>query len=521
MLRAVAASLICAVLALTAAACGGQAGSGGDADPASLVPARASVYLQTAVQPQGERRDDALAALKKIMRTDDPGAELRRRIDAELAKDGDGITWERDLGPWLGEDAGVWASGLEQDEPDYAVIVATKDAEAARAAIGRLQAADGSPRTKRSYDGLPYEVDDEDTAVGLVDDFVVIGTEAAFKRTADTRQADSLADVDRYRDAVDDLEDGHLAHWYVDARALFDAAVEADPTAAQQLAQVKAVFPLDKLGPLTGSFHADGEGLRADSLVTGVPDGPMRRLAALWSGDGSDLLGSLPGDAWGSYAVPRLGAGLKELFTGFAGAIGGAAVTAQVQSATGLDLQQDVFSWMGDVGVFVRGEREADLNGAVVIETTDDARAAAAFGKFVGLLGKEAGTQPQPVQVDGADSAVTLAAPGSPQPVVLARGKGRVVAAVGTQAAADALDPDAELSDAGAYDAAEKILGDGRKPSFLVDVPAVLRLAQAMGAASDPDYESARPYLETLGAVTSGGKLDGDRIESRLAVTLK
>ena len=58
----------------------------------------------------------------------------------------------------------------------------------------------------------------------------------------------------------------------------------------------------------------------------------------------------------------------------FAGALGGAALAAQVKQATGLDLEQDVFSWIGDVGGFVRGDdARPTLDGALVIESTDDA----------------------------------------------------------------------------------------------------------------------------------------------------
>src|SRR3954462_13223065 len=61
MLRAIALTLTCAALALTAAACG-ESASGGDADPASLVPAGTPLYFQAAIQPSDARRDDALAA---------------------------------------------------------------------------------------------------------------------------------------------------------------------------------------------------------------------------------------------------------------------------------------------------------------------------------------------------------------------------------------------------------------------------------------------------------------------------
>jgi hypothetical protein len=522
MLRAAALTLSCAALALSAAACGQSSGSGGDADPASLAPAGAAVYAEAAVQPTGDRRDDALAAAGKLLRTDDPAGKLRAEIDKALAEEGDGFTWEKDFAPWLGEDAGVWASNLEADEPDYAVIVATKDTDAAKAALQRFKDADEDtgPYTKKSHEGIDYEVDAENTAIGLVGDFLVIGTEPGFKRTADMdKGGDSLADADRYKDAVDDLDDASLGHYFVDVQGIIGAATKADPAAAQQLEQAKAIFPFDKLGPLSGSFQADGDGMSIDTVLTGVPEGPFRQLASLWSGSESELLGELPADAWAAFASPKVGESAKTLFDSFAGALGGAAIAAQVQQATGLNLEQDVFSWIGDVGVFARGTTESDLNGALVISTTDDAKAEAAFGKLVGLIGKQSGAKVDPVQLEGAESAFAVPAPGAPQQVVLARGKGRVVAAFGEQAAKDALSPSAKLGDAESFGDAQDVLGD-LPPSFVLTMDPIIKLVDAMGD-TDPDWDQAKPYLQTLGVITSGGKADGDRIQSRIAVSLK
>jgi hypothetical protein len=517
MLRASALSLICAaVLALTAAACG-DSGSGGEGDPASLVPAGASFYIAAAVQPEGERREDALAAAGKIMRTDDPAAKLRELVDEQLAEEGDGLTWEKDFAPWLGEDAGMWATNLEADRPSYAMILATKDADAAKAALPRL--AGDAETSERSHGGIDYVVDEESgTAYGMVDDFVVIAMEDAFKRTADTRDGDSLVEDGRYEDAIGELEEERLGHYYLDVKPLLDAAVKKDPQAARNFEQFQSLFPLEKLGPVTGAFTADGDGMALDTLVTGVPEGPFRNLAQLWSGGATELIGELPGDAWGAFAMPKLGESAQSLFSTFAGPIGGAAIAGQVKQATGLDLQRDVFSWIGDAGVFVRGADIATLDGALVIGSTDDARAEAAFGKIVGLIGKETGAAPQPEQVEGAAAAFAIAAPGANQPVILARAEGRVVAAYGKRAATAALAPDAELADSDGFGAAEEILGV--EPSFLLSVADVVKLADALGE-TDAEFDEARPYLEALGVVTSGGKAEDDRVESRVAVTLK
>jgi Protein of unknown function (DUF3352) len=519
MLRATALLLTCAMTALTVAACGSSA-SGGEGDPAGLVPASAPIYAQAAVGPEGDLREDALAAIGKILRTDDPAGRLRELIDEEFAKEGDGLTWEKDFAPWLGEQAGIWASDLEADEPSFAAIVQTSDVEQARAAVQRFKEAGDESFSKRSHAGVDYELNTEGMAVGFVDDFLVLATEGAFKRTADMSEGgDSLADSDRYKDSLGELEEDRLGSFYFDSKLLVDTALESDPASAEELEQLKAIFPYDKLGPTAGSLQADGESIAIDTVTTGLPEGPARELLALFGGSGSELVGELPGDAWGVFAVPKVGEAAKTLFTSFAGALGGAAVSAQLKQATGLDLEQDVFSWIGDVGVFVRGASEAELDGALVVQSTDDGKASAAFGKIVGLIGKQEGTTPDPVQIDGAESAFSFTTPDAEKPIVLARGSNRVVAAYGEAAAKEALSPSTKLGDSELYGDAKDALGDSQ-PSLVLSMPAVITLVDAIGEA-DADWDAAKPYLETLGAIASGGSVDGDKAKSRVAVTLK
>jgi hypothetical protein len=518
--RAVALTFTCAVLALTTAACG-QSASGGDADPASLVPADAGIYMQAALRPEDERREDALAAAGKALRTDDPAGKLQQLFDEALADEGEDLTWARDFAPWVGEEAGLTVSDLQADEPSFAFIVATKDADAAQATIDKAARTGDTKFTRRSYEGIDYQLGDDGTAVGLVDDFVVIATEKAFKRTADMRDGGkTLADSDRYKDAVDDLEDDRLGLMFFDTRTLIDASLAGDPESAAQFEQFKSFLPLDKLGPTVASLQADAEAIVVDSATTGVPEGPFRTLVELTSGGKTELMADLPGEAWGAFALPKLGETAKTLFSSFAGAIGGAAAAAEVKRSTGLDLEQDIFSWIGDAGVFVRGASEPELDGALVIQSTDDGKASAAFGKIVGLIGKEGGVRPEPVQVEGAESAFSVRSLDTDKPIVLARGTGRVVAADGEEAAKTALDPATKLGDGELYGDAKDALEDDMEPGFLLSMPAVLELVDAIGEA-DADYDKAKPYLETLSAIASGGTGDGDTVRSRLAVTLK
>jgi hypothetical protein len=412
-------------------------------------------------------------------------------------------------------------SDLEAAEPGYAFVIAATDAEAAKAAIEKAGRSGETPHSKRSYDGIDYQVDDEGTAIGLIDDFVVIAPEKTFKRRADLRDGGkTLADSDRYKNAIDDLAEDRLGLMFIDTKALIDASLAQDPESAAQLEQFKSFLPLDKLGPTVASLQADGNAIVVDSATTGVPEGPFRTLIELTSGAKTELMADLPGDAWGAFALPKLGETAKTMFSSFAGAIGGAAAAAEVERSTGLDLEQDIFSWIGDAGLFVRGATEQELDGALVIQSTDDGKASAAFGKIIGLIGKEAGARPDPIQLEGAESAFSLTTPGAEKPIVLARGEGRVVAAYGEAAAKAALDPATELGDSELYRDAKDALGDDMEPGFLLSMPAVITLVDVIGEA-DADYAEAKPYLETLGAITTGGKVDGDTAKSRIAVTLR
>ena len=507
-------SCSCVVLTLGLASCGGDAGSSGDADPASLVPAGAAMYFEATIRPEGEQREEVLAAAGKIMRTPDPAAKIQELVD-EGFEDED-LSWERDFAPWVGEKTGIWLKDASGEDPPVGGVIAVRDEDAAEKALPKLQD-DGKRGT---YEGVNYVEDDEGTAAGLVDGYMVVGDLAVFKEIVDARDGDHLADADRYTNVIDDLEDDRLGLFFVDTKALIDAAVKADPSTAAELDQVRAFLPVDKLGPSAGALTADGDGIAIDQIATEVPDGPLRRLSSLFAGGESELLAEMPGDAWGAMALPDVGEGAREIVNSFGGLIGGAALNEQVRRSTGLDLEADVYSWLGDVGGFVRGTSEAELGGALVLESTDDDRAATAFGKFVGIIGQQSGVSPEPVKIEGAESAVAIAAPGAKQQLVLARGEGKMVAAYGTDAAADALSPGSKLGDAATFNDAKDMLGDDMNPSFVLSMPAIIELVDAFGEA-DAEFEQARPYLEAFETIVAGGSADDDTVRSRTAVTLK
>jgi hypothetical protein len=399
------------------------------------------------------------------------------------------------------------------------VIATVTDEDEAQAAIDR--AIEGSDKTfsERSYKDVDYRASG-DGAAGLVEGFAVFGTEPEVKRTIDAVKGDGLDSDDRFQKAMDGLEDDRLGSFYVDVKSLLDTALRRDPEAAAQFEQAKRLIAFDKIGSVAGAFMADGERLAMDATAEVPEDAFPAGLGALASGGSTPLLGELPGDSWLAFGVPEFGPALKGIYQQVAGALGGAAIENQLRQELGLDLQEDVFSWIGDVAIFARGTTADAIDGGLVIEVTDPARAKTAFGKLVGLAQTRSGTNAKPVEIPGAETAFEAAAPGAPQPVVAARSEERVVVAIGRRAAADALGGGERLADADAYAAAESVLGDDVEPGFLLSMPAVLELVRSSGEA-DADFEKARPYLEAFGVIAGGSSRDGDTARSRTAAELK
>jgi uncharacterized protein DUF3352 len=521
MLRAAALAAI-SLLTVLVVACGGGGGAA-DADPATAVPRDALVYVEVAVRPDGDVREDALAAAGKILRTPDPEAKIREVLDRALAEGDSGINYDRDIAPWLGERAGLWVSNRidEEGDPGVALAVASTDTEEAEGSIDEAIRRESPRVSERSHADVSYKVDPDGFAYGVAEDFALFGDEPELKRMVDVLQGESLAEDDRYRNAVGGLEDARLAHFFFELRRFFDLAARQDPEGAESLRQLEAFIPFDRLPPVAGAFIADGERLALD-FVAPIPRGNVREsLGALAWGNGSTpLMGELPADSWYAQGNPQFGETARAVFGQFAGALGGAVVQEQVRRELGIDLEQDVFSWMGDLALFARGETADTIDGGAVIEVTDEGRATSAFGKIVGALRTRGQVDPRPVRIDGAETAFAVSVPGAPRPVVLARGEERVAVTYGEQAAAAALSPDETLGDSELFDDAESVLGGDLDPSLIVSVPPIVSLVESFGTAG-PEWDQARPYIETFTLLAFGSGSDGNRVRVRFATGLE
>jgi len=518
-----AAWLACGAVLL--AGCGaGAAGGGADGDPASVVPANARVYLEGPAKPEGAQREGLLAAAGKVLRTPEPERRLRELLDQAGGKgDGPDVDYERDVEPWAGKRMGTFVEDFEAEEPSVLTVVAAADADRAADAVDAVLARERAPVREASHKGVEYRVTREKIAVGMIGDFVAFGDEKQFRRAVEAAEGDSLAEAKAYRDTIAGLDEGRIGTAYVDVKSLIAQALREDPEARAQLDQVKGLLELDRLAPIGMALLADGKRIALDTVASSAGAGALIDQLSLLSGNGTTpLLGEVPADSWLALGAPKVGASLQALFDKAAGAIGGAAIAAQVEQETGLRLREDVFSWVGDMALFVRGTDQASLDGALVIGATDAAKARSAVTKLIGVATRRApGAAPRPVRVEGAETAFSISTPGSPQPAIVAIAGDRVVVAYGERAARAALAPEAELSEAPAFQAAKETLGGDAEPSLFLAMPALLGVIDSGVGAGDPEWAKAKPYLEALSAVVSGGERDGDRQRSRVAVGLK
>jgi hypothetical protein len=207
----------------------------------------------------------------------------------------------------------------------------------------------------------------------------------------------------------------------------------------------------------------------------------------------------------------------------FAGVAGGRnVIEQQLRAATGLDLQKDVLDWMGDFGVFVRGKSVAELDGALIVETSDEG----ASGRFIAALERLGRTQGQgavrigPLSAPGGGTGFTVQSANIPKPVHVFQKSGRVVFAYGDAAAADAIDPANKLGDSPDFAAATDSLG-GHDVSFYLLVGPILDLADSTSVAADADWQKAKPYLEPLSALVGGSSGDGDSMRSAVKLIVK
>jgi hypothetical protein len=510
MLRALLTTTVLITAIAFAAGCGNSGSSSSDA--ASLSPAGSLLYGEATLRPEGDQKAALNDLVSKFPGEGNAGDRIGRWLEMLVAESDSGLSYEQDIEPWLGDEAAFFISAVAPsgEEADAAFLVATEDEDATVDAIEK----EGSTR-KTEHEGHDlYVASDQEGAAAVVDGWLALGTPRGVKAAIDTADGgEPLEDVERYQQTLEEAPKDRLGFLYVDMPGVY-RELERTPGAAM-LGQFRQMFD----EPVLVTANADEAGVRLEGTV------PASMLGAFpFVAEGSGAAGELPADSWLALAQPDLGETVEGFLDLAGGGPGGRdAIRQQLEAFTGLDLDRDVLSWMGDWGAFVRGTSVAELEGAVFIETDDKA----ASGRVIDAIARvarrsgEPGMRVTPLQLSGGGEGITARGGELGKPVHLFQRDGRVVAAYGDAAARDALDPAETLADSPAFTQAEDALGGDYAISFFLAIEPLLELAESEGAGADEDWEKVKPYLEPLGALASGARREGDNLSSVLGLTVK
>jgi hypothetical protein len=464
-----------------------------------LVPEDAFFYSSLFLKPSTEQRKALRELLKKFPGAGEPD-EAEAGLDDLLndALDDLGLRYTNDVKPWVGDEIAFFAKppGPGTSTPvGWAVLISTEDEEAAKAALQKASPLPGSFRT-------------------VVDGFAVVGTSGAVHEVMDVAEGEpALGDTDRYLTQIELLPQDRVALAYFDPVPIFDAFSSRPEAPA-----IRNAF-----GPYATDPHAAVAYLRADAIV--IESASPHLLGG--HGGSTDpyrgLLEDVPESSWAAAGIDDFGSVTRFVIdrTANAGfrAIGPIAVRAQFKQATGLDLDADLLDWIGDVGLFVKGEAPNEIEGGAVIESTDPETSQATLRKIGGML-KLRGA---PVHfLSGDADGFSLELPGFPDVPSLYVISDRATPErvwVGVARSADASTTDAAIAETKQLRSARSALGDGFATGFYLATDRVLELLRAAGADQDPAFEQdVAPNLEALTHIVGGSRVDGDTVYRRLVI---
>ena len=335
---------------------------GGDADPASLGPGQRADYFEaTSARRASSARTRSPPRARSCARRIPP-AKIRELVDEGLPSDARPQLGARLRAVARREGRHLARRRSGRGARRSAAIIAVHDER--RRARERLpkrrrQRRPSAARTRASTTSL----DDDGTAAGSWTASWCRATEAGFKRSSTRATATTSPTPSATRTPSTTLEDDRLGHYYVDTQGAHRRRAEGRTRrAAAQLDQVQRVPRRSTSSGRSPARSPRTATASRSTRATDVPDGPLRRLAALFAGGESELLAE--------NARRRLGRVRRSRDVGEARARARQLVRradrrrgaqrAGASSATGLDLEADVYSWLGDVGGFVRGTTEPD-----------------------------------------------------------------------------------------------------------------------------------------------------------------
>jgi hypothetical protein len=309
----------------------------GDAAPtdaaARLVPPDALLYAHLSTS-EGRTQDARLVALAGRFSAVREGLPA---LGMALTPSAGGLSYARDIRPWLGDEVALALLDGGSAGPEPVVLAAVDDRAAARRALDKLGA-----RPSGSHAGTPLLSLPPRATAAFAGDHLVIGPAEAVSGAIDRAGEDgppSLADGRVFRRAAGGREGAASLEVFATTaglRPLFDGASGLAGTAGRLL-----------LSPQLEGVHAqvaaEERGLRMTARVLRAPGGPARAAFE------PKLADRVPADAAGLVALPGVDA-IKAIAerVGGAGLLNG--LEEALPAAAGIELE-DLLAPLGDEAV--------------------------------------------------------------------------------------------------------------------------------------------------------------------------
>jgi hypothetical protein len=440
-----------ALLAVAVAGCGSSGGVS-SASPAQIVPARALLYVEAVVRPQGSQSSDAQSALTRLVGRN-PVPDLQNALQKSFS--GSGLNYKKDIQPWLGQRIGIAVMGFSTSQ--LVLIAPTNNQSAALSALDKAEK--NAHLTSTSYRGVNYQVGNDNgkpVAVGIVGKNAVVGGPPAFKSVIDASKGGSLSGDQTFSGALGSIDSKAIVRGYVNASGLVSAIASSPNLATLPPASRQALNSALQSGQLRGGAAF---GLTFKPKTISFQVHATRHTSS--SGSGSDVSG-LPEGSWLALATGAINT------TQMSSALGSNANTAAIlnlfRQRYGIDLMRDVLPALGPIKLAVQGNALPALQVGLSVAPSN----LAAAGRVLGVLFNRLKQTPS-LSVSGKPTSFSATKAGQPLPKVSVAQLGRLVVATFDQTFSQFTSPSSTLSSNPAFGRAKSALAGGSRVPFFID----------------------------------------------------
>lgn len=349
--------------------------------------------------------------------------ELKANFNKET-----GINFDRDVLPWLGDEAALALPSVEglssPGGPDVILAISAKDVKAAEIFLEKMRVmsvkSGGKPFSKQQYGGVSYWAQpgstySKGTYAAVFSQFLVItSSEQDLKDAVDRAKpgSDSLASNPNFQATMNALPADAFMSAYLDAQVIGLASQMAAETSELDTRSMMADLATYQGIGMAVTFQPDG--LQIDMAIRYDPDklSEISRAALDQPPSPNEVLQRIPAGALFFVTANDLSSMWQQVRAVFDQDPNMAKALRDMEKEAKISLDQDIFSWMtGEMAMVLTKAKPADafappLGGYILIGTDNIKQAQASVQKLLKQLGTGMPIGFQPKSVAGHDMQV-------------------------------------------------------------------------------------------------------------------